>query len=353
VVLSIDEYQALRDRSRAVGPPVPNLPVDGTPSRVEYDLHIDGETITGRGVLTVDVLRDGWARIPIPAGLIVSDARVDGAPAALVEGAPPYVLLSRTGRTVVSLDLVVPLVAAAGTESISLPASPASVTKTTLLLPRSNVDLSLTGGLVTDHAESTTESRWTVYGRPNEPLKLAWKHRVDDRRSALPLRARARITEVAGFSEDLCQVSASVHVEVVQGATQDVALSLPQGLVVNEVNGPTVDDWQSSWRDGLGSVRAGEVFDAVRRRRCHPAPNPGTGSGQNGRILGISSCRASPLKWRLWDVRRSRSSLAGMVPSGFLEFRKASRPSWRRFLDSTRLPRTLWSAISEPGLIFK
>ena len=182
VVLSIDEYQALRDRSRAVGPPAPSLPVDGTLSRVEYDLHIDGDMITGRGLLTVDVLRDGWARIPIPAGLIVSDARVDGTPAALVEGAPPYVLISRTGRTVVSLDLVVPIAAAAGTESISLPASPASVTKTTLLLPRSNVDLSLTGGLITDHIESTNESRWTVYGHPNEPLKLSWKHRVDDRR---------------------------------------------------------------------------------------------------------------------------------------------------------------------------
>ncbi|HEX7795723.1 MAG TPA: hypothetical protein VF456_15280, partial [Vicinamibacterales bacterium] len=143
-------------------------------------------------------------------------------------------------------DLAMPLAAAAGTESISLPASAASVTKTTLLLPRSNVDLSLTGGLITDHTESTNESRWTVYGRPNEPLKLSWKHRVDDRRLALPLRARARITEVAGFSEDVCQVSASVHVEVVQGATQDIALSLPQGLVVNEVNGPTVGDWQST-----------------------------------------------------------------------------------------------------------
>jgi hypothetical protein len=246
VVLSIDEYQALRDRSRAVGPPAPSLPVDGTLSWVEYDLHVEGEMITGRGLLTVDVLRDGWARIPIPAGLIVSDARVDGTPAALVEGAPPYVLLSRTGRTVVSLDLVVPLAATAGTESISLPASPASVTKTTLLLPRSNVDLSLTGGLITDHTESNNESRWIVYGRPNEPLKLSWKHRVDDRRSALPLRARARITEVAGFSEDLCQVSASVHMEVVEGATQDITLSLPQGLVVNEVNGSTVGDWQTT-----------------------------------------------------------------------------------------------------------
>jgi hypothetical protein len=244
VVLSIDEYQALRDRSLGVGPPPPAAPVDGTLSRVEYDLRIEGDTAAGRALLTVDVLRDGWARIPIPPGLIVSDARVDGEPAAIVDAKPPFLLLSRSGRAMVSLDLVVPMTAAAGTESIVLPASPAPITKTTLLLPRINVDLSPAGGFVTDHAETSDESRWTLFGRPNETLKLSWKHRVDDRRSALPLRSRASITEIAGFAEDGCQVSTSVRVEVVQGLTQEIVLSLPSGLVVNEVNGAAVGDWQ-------------------------------------------------------------------------------------------------------------
>jgi hypothetical protein len=244
VVLSVDEYRALRDRSLGIGPPQPAVPVDGTLSRVEYDLHIEGDAMVGRALLTVDVLRDGWARIPIPAGLMASDASVDGEPAAIVEAAPPYVLLSRTGRSVVSLDLVVPLTAAAGTESIILPASPAPITRTGLVLPRRGVDLSLTGGFVSDHVESADESRWTLFGHPNEPLKVLWKHRVDDRRATLPLRVRARIAEIVGFGEDGCQMSASVRVEVVQGTTQDIVLTLPQGLVVNEVNGATVADWQ-------------------------------------------------------------------------------------------------------------
>jgi hypothetical protein len=67
----------------------------------------------------------------------------------------------------------------------------------------------------------------------------------------------------------------------------------------------------------------------------------------------VDRLTASPLKWRLWGVRRSKSSLAVMARSGFRESHKASRPSWRRSLDSTRLPRTSWSALSEPGWIFK
>ena len=252
VVLSIDEYRALRDRSLGIGS-APPVPLDGTLSRVEYELHVEGESTIGRALLTVDVLRDGWARIPIPGGLMVTDARVDGDPIAVVAGTPPYVLLSKPGRAVVSLDVVIPLAAAAGTESITLPVSAASITKTTLLLPRSNVDLSLDGGFVAEQAETADESRWTLYGRPNEPLKLSWKHRVDDRRSSLPLRARAQITEIVGFGEDACQVAASVRVEVVQGLAQDVALALPAGLVVNEVNGPTVADWQVA--DGMLRVR--------------------------------------------------------------------------------------------------
>lgn len=246
VVLSIDEYQSLRNRSLGLAAPSAPAPIDATLSRVDYDLHLDGETIAGQALLTIDLLRDGWARIPIPSGLMVRDARIDGQPLALVDGTPPYLLLSRTGRSVASLDLVVPLAASAGSESITLPPSSASITRVSLVLPRRGVDLSLSGGYVAEHAETADESRWTIFGRPNEALTLSWKRRVDDRRSGQPLRTRARITELVAYGEDTCQVSVSVRVEIVQGLLQDVTLTLPTGLVVNQVNGATVADWQAN-----------------------------------------------------------------------------------------------------------
>jgi hypothetical protein len=246
VVLPVDEYRGLRDRSLGVAPPVPAPPVDATLTRVDYELRAEGESITGRALLTVDVLRDGWTRVPIPAGLMVRDARVDGQPVAIIEDGPPHLLLPRAGRVAVTLDLVVPLAASAGTEGMTLPASAAPITRVAFVLPRTGVDLTVSNGFVAERVEQADESRWAVFGRPNQPLALSWKRRVDDRRATLPLRIRARVSQFVGLAEEAGQVSASVRVEVVQGAVQDITLALAPGLVVNQVDGATVADWQAA-----------------------------------------------------------------------------------------------------------
>jgi hypothetical protein len=243
VVLPVDEYRALRDRANPQPPQPASPPVDATLTRVDYDLRADGDSIAGRALLTIDVLRDGWTRVQIPAGLMVRDARLDGQPVSLVEGPPPHVLLSRAGRVVLTLDIVVPLTAAAGTESIVLPSSSAPISRATLVLPRSGVDLNVAGGFIADRAEDANQSRWTAFGRPGQPLTLTWKRKVDDRRAEQPLRTRARVTSVVGLGEDISQVAANVRIEVLQGLARDLSLALPPGLVINQVNGATVADW--------------------------------------------------------------------------------------------------------------
>ena len=66
---------------------------------------------------------------------------------------------------------------------------------------------------------------------------------MDQTRSTLPVHLRARIHTAVGLGKELSLVSAAVHVEVVQGATQEIALTVPSGLVVQQVTGPTVADW--------------------------------------------------------------------------------------------------------------
>jgi hypothetical protein len=246
VVLPVDEYRALRERANPPAPPIQAPPVDATLTRVDYDLRLDGDSVSGRALLTIDVLRDGWTRVQIPAGLMARDARLDGQPLSLVEGPPPSVLLARAGRSVLSLEIVIPLASSAGTESITLPASSAPISRATLVLPKSGVDLSPAGGFVADHAEAAGESRWTAFGRPNQPLTLSWKRKIDDRRAELLLRVRARLTHVVGLGEDAGQVTVAVRVEVLQGLAREVALAVPAGFVVNQVNGSTVGDWESA-----------------------------------------------------------------------------------------------------------
>ena len=49
VVLGIDEYRALRARAFPATPDPAPPPVDATLTRVDYDLRISGETVTGPG----------------------------------------------------------------------------------------------------------------------------------------------------------------------------------------------------------------------------------------------------------------------------------------------------------------
>jgi hypothetical protein len=246
VVLPVDEYRALRDRANPPQPLPPAPPVDATLTRIDYDLRVDTDTVAGRALLTIDVLREGWTRLQIPAGLMVREATLDGQPVALVDGPPPHVLLSHAGRSILTLEVVVPLATSAGAESITLPASPSPISRIRLALPKSGVDLSVAGGFITEHAEAANESRWTAFGRPNQALTMRWKRKVDDRRADLPLRVRARLTEVVGLGEDACQVAAAVRVEVLQGLAREISIAIPSGLVVNQVNGATVADWETS-----------------------------------------------------------------------------------------------------------
>src|SRR5262252_977418 len=103
VVIGIEEYRTLHARAYPVEREPEPPPVEATLTRVDYDLRINNELATGRATLTIDVLKDGWVRVPIPAGLLVREARLDGKAVALVPstsgkaGSQLSALLSRVG----------------------------------------------------------------------------------------------------------------------------------------------------------------------------------------------------------------------------------------------------------------
>jgi hypothetical protein len=245
VVMGIDEYRALRARAFPSTPDPAPPPLDATLTRVDYDLRVIGETVSGQARLAIDVLKQGWASIQVPSGLLVRDARIDGRPTPLTvtEGGPARVLLSRTGRSTLTLDVVVPLASSAGAESMTLPASGSALSAVTLIVPRTGVDLAVSGGFIAEKSETGSDSRWVVYGTAGRPLAFSWKRKADDRRATLPLRTRARVTQLVALGEDSTQVTSSVHLEVTQGLAREALVALPAGLVVNQVAGAAVADW--------------------------------------------------------------------------------------------------------------
>lgn len=253
VVLPVDDYRALRQAAfpstREPDPP----PVEATLTRVDYELKIDGELAAGEARLTIDVIKDGWARVALPGGLMIRHARLDGRPVSLVNGVgekgagASYLLLSRTGRAILTLDIVTPVTSVAGTEMLRLPANASAVSRAVVVLPGKTdhgVDVRVTGGLLFERAETADGSRWVAHGRGNEPLTFAWKRRVEDQRATQPLRLRGTLTQLIGLGEDTTQVSAEVQVEVLQGLAKEIRVQLPAQLTVDQVSGAMVADWE-------------------------------------------------------------------------------------------------------------
>ena len=251
VVLPVEEYRTLHARAypaeREPEPP----PVEATLTRVDYDLRINGELASGRVTLTIDVLKDGWVRVPIPSGLLVREARLDGKLVSLVPGAiskspsQPSALLSHSGRAILLLDIALPVSSNAGEESIALPSTSSGITRASVQLPRQGVDIRLTGGLLSDKSETATESKWIAYGRGNEPLAFTWRRKTEDHRASQPLRLRGSLTQLFGLGEDNTSMNAEVNLEVAQGAAHEVKIQVPEKVTINQVLGAMVAEWES------------------------------------------------------------------------------------------------------------
>jgi hypothetical protein len=255
VVLPVTEYTALKRAASPADPEPEPPPVEATLSRIDYNLKIDGDLATGEARLTVDVIKNGWVRVPLPEGLMVRDAQLDGRPVNLVtrpaQKGPGSLdlLLSKTGRSVLALKIVAPVTTVAGTNILQLPVSNSAVSHATIDLLKQGVDVRITGGLLLKHSESATGSHWVANGKGGEPLTFAWRRKVDDTRLTQPLRLRGVITQLIGLGEDATQVNAEVQLEVLQGVAQDVRVRLPEQFTVNQVSGAMVADWDVTNQD--------------------------------------------------------------------------------------------------------
>src|SRR3989449_7735404 len=233
VVLPVDEYRTLHAKAYPIERDPEPPPVEATLTRVDYDLRIDTELASGRASLTVDVLKAVWVRVPVPAGLLVREARLDRKLASLVPGAAGKAggqlsaLLSRSGRAVLLLDMAIPVATSTGEESITLPSSASGVTRASVQLPRQGVDVRLTGGLLSEKSESAAESKWIAYGRGNEALTFAWRRKTEDHRATLPLRMRGSLTQLLGLGEDSTSINAEISLEVTQGAARVARIQVP------------------------------------------------------------------------------------------------------------------------------
>ncbi len=241
VVIPINQYESLRGKAFPVDREPEPPPVEATLTRIDYDLRIDGAVASGKASLTIDVLKDGWVRVPIPQGLFVRDAKLDGKTVSLVGTRPGPVsaVLSKRGRSVLALDVAFNITSASGEEKLSLPAGVSGVTRAAIGRIPQDVDVRVTGGFTPEKSSP----HWLAFAKGGEPLVFTWRKRIEERREELPLRMRGSLTQLLSLGEDSNAVSAEVTLDVVQGSAMQVKIAVPDGITINQVPGATVADW--------------------------------------------------------------------------------------------------------------
>ena len=250
VVIPVTEYRTLYTKAYPAEPEPEMPPVPATLTRIDYDLRVGGDLAKGRVELTVDVLRNGWVSVPIPEGLLVREARLDKQPVSLVPsaatkgGSQLNAVLSHPGRSVLVLEIALPVTFSAGNETITLPAANSGMTRASVDLARQGVDVQVEGGLLSGKSEASANSKWIAYGHGNEPLTFTWRRKTEDHRSTQPLRLRGSLTELVSLGEDSTAIYGEVNLDVVQGEAREVRLQLPPIVTINQVLGAMVSDWQ-------------------------------------------------------------------------------------------------------------
>ncbi|MEP6962923.1 MAG: hypothetical protein ABI995_12650, partial [Acidobacteriota bacterium] len=250
VVLPIREYETLRGKAFPAEAAAEPATAQATLTRVDYDLKIEGAVASGQASLTVDVLTDGWVRVPIPQGLLVRDARIGVDLVSLVampgRSGQLSALLSRKGRSVLQLDVAFTVASTGGEEKLSLPVGASGVTRAVIMPSGVNeVQVVVTGGFL----QESLPTRWLAFGKGSEPLTFAWRKKLEEKRGTLPVRMRASMTQLFGLGEDATSLAAEVEIEVLQGAATEVRIATPDTLTINQVPGANVADWDV--RDGV------------------------------------------------------------------------------------------------------
>ncbi len=271
VALTIADYLKLRDQAN----PKPALPAPpparATVSETAYELTAGEGLATGTAELVIDVLDDGWIEVPLPASLFIRAARLGNRPLAIADGramtdgsagsGTRRILLSRAGQSLVTLDVAVPIAETAGTESIQLPPAAGGLVRATLTVPRADVAIAASGGTIVERGADVLARRVTAHAAFGQGLGLSWSRQRETAGASLPVRLRGQLQHVIGLGEETALVTARVTVDVLRGTTAAFTLRVPAGLVVNQVQGAHVADW-----DQQGQALTITLLDRVERQ---------------------------------------------------------------------------------------
>ena len=243
VTIGLAEYNDLLDR--IARPPMrpETVPVPAVVSRAAIAVRINDDLARGTITLQGEVLRAGPAVVPLLAGGIVLDARMNGQTVALMQdkGGHAAVLADRGPFSVV-VTWVSPVMTEPGRATILLPVIVAGSLRATIDAAGEGTDLRLDPAVVTQRTSAGGRATVEATLASGVPTRVTWSSR--DPQPAPAQRALRLLSDVKSLvtvGEHELRVASLVDVTVVQGTAATLRVRVPDGFELASVSGASIE----------------------------------------------------------------------------------------------------------------
>ncbi|MDJ0975780.1 MAG: hypothetical protein QNJ98_15065, partial [Planctomycetota bacterium] len=265
VFLPYAEFKKLWERAYRVPPDTTTPPVPAAVRSAAYQGVVDGDMLRLEAELDVEVLAEGWQRVPLGfRGIGVETATIGDEPALLVPAKHGYdLLLKDAGRRALKLTLRAgaPPVGDTHTSEFELP--PVPLARMTVRVPGTDTDVQIAPRLassVRPGGGDTTEL--LAFLGPTSKVKLTWRRKPDDRPTVAPMVFASEQT-TARVDRGVVRTEFTAQLSILRAPLTRLAVSVPKDAVVLYVNGDGIRTWT---RSDDGTSIAIELRDPVKEK---------------------------------------------------------------------------------------
>lgn len=229
VAIPLDEFNRLTAPTAHATEPFPYVL-----RSVEFAFAAKSGTALGHVTLKGTVLAKGLAKIPLPAGLVLIEAR--GAAAVARDGA--YV--NGPGEFEMRIDAAVPLRVEPGRASFDLPVPAAGVARLLLSVPGEQTQTRLSSGLVTKQESRGGSTHIEATLPPMETVTVSWAARSAP---VAPVEERvlSDMKSLISIGENEVTVTSTVFATIALGTPSRFNVTLPAGFELTGVSGGAFD----------------------------------------------------------------------------------------------------------------
>ena len=226
-----------------------------TIEQAAYTGRVEGDIARINAELTIKVLQNGYAEIPLIFGnAVITDVKAGGSSATLVVRDDQYALaVQKKGTYRVSVQFSTSLGRDDRYEQISVEIPQAVFSRLALEIPRMDLELAPDQVLTVNkevRKESVLLSGSLGFSRQ---IHLRWAARPVKQDPVEPSFV-TDLRVLATLEEEALRMTALVRYQVLQGELNSVAFDLPVGLTVLSVRGGAIEDWKAAPAEGVQRV---------------------------------------------------------------------------------------------------